>query len=148
MAHSSSQSILVGGLFGDPELAVVLADEAAIARMVQFERGLAKVQGALGVIPAEAARAIDEGLDGFSIPPAELADGMATDGVVVPALVKSLRRALPPDAGQWLHWGATSQDVVDTGLVLGLRDCLDILASRLALLIDKLRRSRTATRTQ
>ena len=62
---------------------------------------------------------------------------MASAGVPVAALVAAFRRELGPD-GAWLHWGATSQDVVDTALVLRLRGVLDILDGRLARLIAAL----------
>ena len=106
--------------------------------MIACERALAKVQGDLGIIPGDQAQAIFRDLDGIVIDPEELAAGTAADGVPVPALVRALRESLPAEAAQWLHWGATSQDIIDTGQILGLRECLNVLVSRLGALIDAL----------
>ncbi len=106
--------------------------------MIACERALAKVQGDLGIIPGDQAQAIFRDLDGIVIDPGELAAGTAADGVPVPALVRALRECLPAEAAQWLHWGATSQDIIDTGQILGLRECLNVLVSRLGALIDAL----------
>ena len=95
-------------------------------------------RGALGIIPEASAAAIARAAREVAIDPAELAEGMAGAGVPVAALVKAFRRALGPEHGAWLHWGATTQDVVDTGLVLRLRRVLDILDERLERLIGTL----------
>jgi 3-carboxy-cis,cis-muconate cycloisomerase len=74
--------------------------------------------------------------------PAALAAKTAEDGVPVPALVAALRQAVAASAGeeaaQAVHWGATSQDILDTGLVLRLRRVIAILETRLAALIQAL----------
>jgi 3-carboxy-cis,cis-muconate cycloisomerase len=85
-----------------------------------------------------AARAIEAAAGTVTLDPAALAAGTARDGIVAPALVAAFRAALPGDAAAWLHWGATSQDIVDTGLVLRLRDALDLLDARLAAILDAL----------
>ncbi len=136
MAVTFSESPLYGALFGDPELAALVGDTAAIAGMVRFEAALARVQGGLDVIPEASGRAIEAGLDGLTIPPETLASGVASTGVAVPALVAELRKHLPPEHGQFLHWGATSQDVIDTAHVLCWRAALDVLERRLGGLID------------
>ena len=120
MAVSPFDSALLGPLFGDAEVAAHFSDAAEVAAMVAVERALARAEGAAGVIPAEAAAAIDRGLAGFAPDPAALAAGTLSAGVPVPALVAALRKPLAPEAGQWLHWGATSQDIVDTALALRL----------------------------
>ncbi|HET9535471.1 MAG TPA: 3-carboxy-cis,cis-muconate cycloisomerase, partial [Mesorhizobium sp.] len=62
---------------------------------------------------------------------AALGNGAATDGVVVPELVRQLRAATGKPFGRYVHFGATSQDVIDTSLVLRLRSVCDMLARRL-----------------
>lgn len=138
MAASPFDSALLGPLLGDAEAAAAFSDAAEIAAMVRVERALALAEAACGVIPAEAGAAIDAGLAEVAPDPAALAVGTASAGVPVPALVAALRKALPPEAGQWLHWGATSQDIVDTGLALRLAPLLDLLAARVAALSDTL----------
>ncbi len=121
---------LMGGLFADPEVAACLTAEAQVAEMVAFEAALARVEGRLGVIPAEAGEAISTALSSITIPLADLRDGTEGAGIPVPALVAALRNAAGPH-GEHVHWGATSQDVMDTAFVLQSRRVLDMLAARL-----------------
>lgn len=138
MAISPLDSTLWGGLFSEPETAAHFSDEAEIAAMIAVERALARAEARAGVIPAEAADAIDRELADIILPPEQLASGTAAAGVPVPALVKALRAQLSPEAAHWLHWGATSQDILDTGAVLRIARALDGLAARLGRLIDRL----------
>ncbi len=107
------------------------SDAAELDAMVRVERALARAEAACGVIPDEAALAIDRGLADVVLDPAALAAGTAAAGVPVPALVAALRARLDPAAGQWLHWGATSQDIVDSALAVRLAMVLGILVARL-----------------
>lgn len=140
MPVSLFSSPLYSGLFADEELVRLLDDSSDVAHMIAFERALAIVQGRLGVIPAEAAEAIAAGLSDVRIDPAALTAGTRSAGVPVPALVAELRGKVGGDAGSWLHWGATSQDVIDTALVLQARTAIGLLAARLGKLIDTLQR--------
>lgn len=132
---------ITSGLYGDTEVAALFSGEAEVRAMLRVEGALAAAEAALGVIPESAGRAIQAASATVEIPPAALAAGMASAGVPVSALVKEFRAELPPEVGQWVHWGATSQDVVDTGLVLRLREVLDLLDARLVALIAALGRS-------
>lgn len=129
---------ITAGLYGDAEVAALFAGEAEVRAMLRVEGALASVEAGLGIIPEAAGRAIAAAAGTVTIPPASLAAGFASAGVPVSALVKEFRAQLDPQVGQWLHWGATSQDVVDTGLVLRLRDLLDLLDARLAALVAAL----------
>lgn len=126
---------LTAPLYGDAEVAALFGTEAAIAAMLRVEGALAKVEGALGIIPGESAAAIAGAAGATKLDPAAIGLGVAEAGVPVPALVAGFRAALPKEHGAWLHWGATSQDIVDTGLVLRLRDLCDLLDARLASLV-------------
>jgi 3-carboxy-cis,cis-muconate cycloisomerase len=138
MTVSPFDSGLLGPLLGDAETARLFSDEAAIAAMIRVECALARAQAAVGIVPAEAAETIDRLLADAIVPPARLADATARAGVPVPALLAELRALLPPEAGRWLHWGATSQDVVDTALALRLAGALDLLDTRLGALLAAL----------
>ncbi|MFC6632563.1 3-carboxy-cis,cis-muconate cycloisomerase [Microbulbifer taiwanensis] len=131
-------SELYGAAFADTEVADLFSDGAELRAMIRVERALARVQGGLGLIPAAAAGAIDRTLGELTPAPAALAAACRKDGVVVPALVKQLRAALPEHAASHLHWGATSQDIVDTALVLRLGSACDRLEQLLATLGDAL----------
>lgn len=138
MAVSPFDSAIYGPLFSDPDVARLFSDEAELAAMIRVERALARVEGRLGVIPAAAGEQIDRRLDGVRIDPATLAAGVVSSGVPIPGLVKDLRKAVGGEAAQFVHWGATSQDIVDTALVLRLGEALDIMSDRLDRLIEAL----------
>ncbi len=140
MPLSLFSSQIHSSLFADSDLTKLLADGSDVAHMIAFERALAIVQGRLEIIPAQAAREISEKLADVHIEPANLAAGTRSAGVPVPALVAELRKQLSADAGAWLHWGATSQDVIDTALVLQAKVALEILGARLEKLVDTLER--------
>jgi 3-carboxy-cis,cis-muconate cycloisomerase len=129
---------LTAGLYGDAEVAALFAGSAEVRSMLLVEGALARVEGGLGIVPETSGRAIERAAREVVIDPAALADGMASAGVPVAALVAAFRRELGPEHGAWLHWGATSQDVVDTGLVLRLRRVLEILDGRLERLVSVL----------
>ena len=126
---------LLGGVFGDAEIAALFSVEAELRAMVAVEIALAQVQGAQGIIPADAARAIADRLAGFTPDPAELTDSARANGIIVPGLVTSLRAEVGAPHGPYVHWGATTQDIMDTGLILRLRDALGMMAARLDTLI-------------
>jgi 3-carboxy-cis,cis-muconate cycloisomerase len=125
-------------LLVDPEIARILGDEAQARAMVEVERALADVEGRLGVIDPGHGASIRAALAGFVPDLGELALGTAKSGVPVPALVAQLRRAVGGEPANFIHWGATSQDILDTALVLQLREVLGILRARLAELIGAL----------
>lgn len=129
-------SPLHGELYGDPEIAGHFTAEAEIAAILRFEGALALAEARLGIIPEKAGPAIDGALLDVAIAPESLAAATARAGVPVPALVSALRERIGPPFGDFVHWGATSQDAVDTGLVLRLRPVLDILDGRLCKLTD------------
>ncbi|WP_428687701.1 lyase family protein [Roseibium sp.] len=138
MPLSLYSSTIYSGLFADDELARLLDDASDVAQMTTFERALAKVQGELGVIPEDAAHVIVEKLFDAFVDPEVLAAGTRSAGIPVPALVAALRKITGEEAGKWLHWGATSQDVMDTAQVLQTGACLEVLEERLAALIKTL----------
>jgi 3-carboxy-cis,cis-muconate cycloisomerase len=139
MPASPADSAIYGGLFGDTDTARLFTDSAELRAMLLVEGALARVQGGLGLIPAEAAAFIDRAANEVQIDPAALAKDTAQNGVPVPALLAAFRKATEaPEPMRWLHWGATSQDIVDTALALRLRRVLDLWDTRLAALIAAL----------
>lgn len=135
MAVTPFDSRILGPLFADPEIAALFTDEAELAALIDVERALARVEGRQGVIPADAAAEIDRRLDGAEVDPASLASGTRSAGVPLPGLVKDLKAIVGGEAAQFVHWGATSQDIVDTALVVRLGTALDLLEARLDTLI-------------
>lgn len=136
MSLSLFSSSIYSGLFADDELAALLDDASEVSRMIRFELALAKTQGAHGIIPKDAAQRISQELIGLTLDPVLLREGTTASGVPVPALVAALRKHVGDPDSQWIHWGATSQDVMDTAQVLQWKSCLDVLETRLVRLVD------------
>lgn len=131
MAVSAFDHPLLSGLFGDDEVEALLGIEAELSAMLRFEIALAEVEAEAGVVPPEAANAIAKALTGFKPDMAALRNAVARDGVVVAELVRQMREAIGAPHADSLHFGATSQDVIDTALVLRLKLVLDFFESRL-----------------
>ncbi|MCR9176052.1 MAG: 3-carboxy-cis,cis-muconate cycloisomerase [Alphaproteobacteria bacterium] len=122
-------------IFSDPDVGPLLGTPALLAAMVEMERGLARAQARIGVIPEQVGSEIDRALTTFVADEDEVARGVESSGVPVIALVAQLREAVGGAAGSYVHWGATTQDVMDTALVLRMRHALDLIDLRLAKVI-------------
>ena len=122
----------------DPEIAKICSPEQLIRQMLSFEIALANAQGQLGIIPANAAATIAEVLPNLSVSPESLSVGTLQNGVPTIPMLAMVREKLPESVREWLHWGATSQDVMDTAQVLIIRDVMDTLESRIRQLINNL----------
>lgn len=131
MSATPFDSRLYGALLSDAEIAALLDDAAQLRAMLEVEAALAEAEGACAVIPQQAAETIARVARALTVDPGDLAEVTARDGIPVPGLVAALRRAVGEEAASFVHWGATTQDVMDTGLVLRLRAILDILDGRL-----------------
>jgi 3-carboxy-cis,cis-muconate cycloisomerase len=114
---------LADAAFSTPEMVAVFSGENQVRQMLAFEAALARAEARLGVIPAAPAEAIGsvrvEDLD----LPALFRDAVPAGTLTIP-LVRQLGQRV--DA-RYVHWGATSQDAMDTGLVLQVRQALDLL---------------------
>ncbi len=117
--------------FGSPEMRAVFSDEALVARYVEVEVALAKVQGALGLIPADAAAAIAKGADASTIDLGKLKTETDLVGYPIVGVVHQLQKQVG-EAGRYLHWGATTQDIMDTATVLQVRAALVLVEADLA----------------
>ena len=106
--------------------------------MLRFEAALAEVEAALDVIPKDAGAAIAASIRTFQPPLDVLVQGARRDGLIVPSLVASLRDTVPEAYRAHVHFGATSQDVIDTGLVLRLKQALAILRRDLEMILSRL----------
>ncbi|OOY11353.1 MAG: hypothetical protein EP320_08480 [Rhodobacteraceae bacterium] len=135
MSLSPLDSPLWSGLYGDPELSAMLGDAALLAAMVRVEVALAEACAAEKIVPEAAAREIAERFADYRPDPAVLAEGAARDGVPVPALLSEMKAQLSEEARDALHWGATSQDIVDSATALVVGEALDRISVRLRDLI-------------
>ncbi len=132
MAASVFDSQLYGDLFPSGDAGRLFTDSAEVRAMLLVEGALAKVQGAAGVIPADSAAAISRAVMEVQVDPSNLRQATGQNGVPVPALVAAFRAEMnAPEHAQYVHWGATSQDIMDTGLMLRLRQALMLIEADL-----------------
>lgn len=137
MSVSPFDHPLLAPLLGDEETARAFSVNAEIAAMVAVERALVETQAAEGVVRSAAARVIGAALDSFTPDMAGLAAGVARDGVAVPELVRQIKLGVAEQYRDEVHFGATSQDVIDTALTLRLKPVVERLDRRLAELSER-----------
>jgi 3-carboxy-cis,cis-muconate cycloisomerase len=117
-------------LFIDDEISALLSDGAFVRALVEVEIALARAEGRAGVIPAKVAEQIAKAT-AEKVDIAALTQGTARSGFPIIALVQELRKQVGPEAVPFVHWGATTQDVMDTACVLQLRSVIKVLRARL-----------------
>ena len=133
MADPSPPSGLFSGLFARGPVAAQVSDQALLQAMVDVELALVRALVRAGVAPVEAERDLDAVADAGALDLAALGRSTAEKGTPVPALVGALRDRLGDSpAATVLHSGATSQDIVDTAIMLVARRALEPLLSDLA----------------
>lgn len=139
----STQYGLTGPMFSTDAMQAVFSDHACVQRMLDFEAALARAEAQHGVIPASAVAAIVDCCDAARIDLPALAQAAAAAGNLAIPLIRQLTAAVAqadPEAAKYVHWGATSQDAIDTGLVLQLGDALAAIDADLNQLGDALAR--------
>ena len=129
------QSSLFGDMFGTAAMREAFGEPAFLARCAEVEAALARAQARLGIVPADAAAAISKAAEVVVAEPdsldlARLKRETETVGYPILPLVRQLAERAG-DGGRWLHWGATTQDIMDTAVVLQIRAGLDLLQADL-----------------
>src|SRR5262245_25235098 len=119
-------SILFRDAFGTPRMREVFSDVSLISRYAEVEIALAKAEARCGVIPPEAAQAIAERIDIAKLDFDLLRQETDVVGYPILPLVHQIARQCG-EAGRYVHWGATTQDIMDTAVVLQLRAGLQII---------------------
>lgn len=134
-------SAYLGDGYGTAAMRALFSDAARLAAWCEAEVALAQAQGALGVIPQASADAIARATRPEALDMAAMKGDYDVSGVAIVPLVRHLGALLDAESRRWLHYGATTQDIVDTGAVLQMRralalisDDLDALARALAVL--------------
>lgn len=116
----------------------LFSDEMRFQRMLDAEAALARAQAKLGVIPESAAKVITEKATVDILDLEVMRERTEIVGLPVVPLVASLVEACGEEAGRYVHWGATTQDIMDTGLVLQMRDAFALMERDLEQCIDLL----------
>jgi adenylosuccinate lyase len=128
---------LFGDQFSTPEIRAVFDERAMLQRWLDVEAALAGAQADLGLIPKVAAEVIAHRARVEHLDLAAVKRDLAVTAHPIVPLVRELAR-VSGEAGRWVHWGATTQDVMDTGLVLQLKAAHAILRRDLVALIGVL----------
>lgn len=138
MTFSALDSELLGPLFAAPAMRDCFSDAARLRAMLRAEAALARAEARFGLVPPELAAAIEavapEQLDAAAL-------GQQTMLAAVPTIpfVKAVQAMLPPELERGFHKGATTQDILDTALVLQLREALALVAAELDAILAGLR---------
>lgn len=131
---STALSPLLAPMLSSAAMRAVCDDAATLQNMLDFEAALARAEVACGVIPAAAAGPIAAACKAESFDLAALADAATRSGNLAIPLVKALTANVAKadaEASRYVHWGATSQDVIDTATMLSLRAGIDALLADL-----------------
>ncbi|HYZ42335.1 MAG TPA: 3-carboxy-cis,cis-muconate cycloisomerase [Stellaceae bacterium] len=127
---STSLSPLLAPMLSSPAMRAICDDAACLQNMLDFEAALARAEAAVGVIPESAAGRIAKACTAGSFDLADLAEAATRSGNLAIPLVKALTSNVAKadaEAARYVHWGATSQDVIDTAAMLALRAGIDAL---------------------
>jgi 3-carboxy-cis,cis-muconate cycloisomerase len=141
---------LLDQLLRSPEVEKSFSSRACLQGLLDFEAALSRAEACVGVIPSSAAKAIAAKCKAELFDAAAIAQGAKLAGNLAIPLVKALTAQVAQhdtDAARYVHWGATSQDAIDTGLVLQLRDALKFINADLGRVIRALENLAVAHRS-
>ena len=146
MASHIVDSVLFGASFASPEMAALFTDESRVQRWLDVEAALARAQAELGLIPAWAAEEITRTARVERLDLAAIGAGIAEVAHALVPAVRALAGQCEGGAGEFVHYGVTTQDVLDTGAVLQVKAALALVERDLAaireILADCARRHR------
>ncbi|KAI1506743.1 adenylosuccinate lyase [Biscogniauxia marginata] len=154
MAVSALDSSVFRNLFGTQEMRNVFSDKSYVNCLVEVEAALARAQSKTHVIPDTVGEQLTEALSSVTLDFEKLSRDTDIVGYPVLPLVEQLVAATPPEVAKYIHWGATTQDIMDNATMIQIRRGLQIvkreldeLASLLAGLAEKYRDTPMAGRT-
>jgi 3-carboxy-cis,cis-muconate cycloisomerase len=130
-------SAIFAPLFSDAEVSALFTDEALVRALVEVEIALARAEARVGVIETSAAELIAKA-SAEKIDVAALTKGTVASGFPIIALVQGLRKQVGSEAAPFVHWGATTQDIMDTACVLQLRAASKLFKTRIGEIVRHL----------
>lgn len=119
--------------YGTEEMKHVWSQENRLAKIMQTEAALARAEADVGLIPADAAEIISQSIS--LVKPERVDEIEAEIHHDVMAVVVAISEQCRDDAGKWVHFGATSNDILDTATALQIKDAIDILEDKLKILL-------------
>src|SRR6266481_2544591 len=134
MSINPADSAIFGSLYGTDEIRALFSDRSNLQFMLDVEAALARAEAKLGLVPAAVADSITRAARAENLRIDYVADSTRRIGYPVAAIVKELGRVAGEEAARFIHLGATTQDILDTALVLQLREVFAILRRDIAAL--------------
>lgn len=131
MASTVIDSPFLGDLYGTPEMRTIFSADRLLQKWLDVEAALAQAQGELGVIPAPAADEIRRQARAGNINYAQVKRGVDETVHPIVPVIRALQAVCAGDAGEYIHWGATTQDIMDTAMILQLKEAIAIFERRL-----------------
>ena len=127
-----------GSGYAGPQSRKIFCSHCRLQRWLDVEAALAMAQADVNIIPREAALEIEKAalLSGINV--RQLAEGVAATGHSLMPLLSALQKNCSPSAREYVHYGATTQDIQDTAQSLEMRDVLDAMDQALETLLGKL----------
>ncbi|KAK5131291.1 hypothetical protein LTR08_001130 [Meristemomyces frigidus] len=139
MPVGAIDSLLFRNLFGTSEIRAIFDDKTYILQCIDVETALARAQSSVGVIPKDIGSQITARCSNVKLDYDRLSRETEIVGYPILPLVRQLSDACGDDAGKYVHWGATTQDIQDTASVLQIREGLDMVDRKLRSIIETLR---------
>ncbi|MEQ9926614.1 adenylosuccinate lyase [Pectobacterium brasiliense] len=146
MASSMIDSELFKDYFGTADMRQVFSDENQIQKWMDCEAALARVEARLGIIPSTAAEEISRKAHVSQINIGKIKQEIDKTGHPFIALVSVFKTLCEGRSGEYLHWGATTQDILDSGLILQLREAYQIIERKLETVYDAVCEKAQSTR--
>ena len=129
------------GRYGSKEMRDIFEDERRLQYQLDFEATVAQAQAQLGMIPADAADEITKGIRSGKVTPARVSELESVSEHDTAAMVEALSEQVSAKSKLWIHYGLTSNDVIDTSICMQMRDAFSIILPKVAkighLLIDR-----------
>ncbi len=132
MPSHITDSIFLKDLYGTDEMRAVFDDRALLQKWLDVEVALARAEAELGVIPPAAAEEIARKGKAELIDTAYMKQQIDHTLHPIVPLIRAFKAVCEGDAGEYIHWGATTQDIMDTAIVLQIKDAMAIFERRLA----------------
>lgn len=135
MAVSVIDSRIFQNTFGTSTIRELFSDEAYARNLIDVEAALARAESKVGAIPADAGPAISEILSNAQVDFARLQQETDIVGYPVLPLIRQLTEHTSPDLAKYIHWGATTQDIMDNAMMLQVKAGISHIREELVKLI-------------
>ena len=126
------------GRYGSKEMRAIFEDEKRLQYQLDFEAAVAQAKARIGIIPAEAAREIEKAASSGKVILARVSELEATSEHDTAAMVEALSEQVSAKSKPWIHYGLTSNDVVDTSTCMQMRGAFKIIESKVGRLASLL----------